>query len=65
MQWEYKVINSKIKSKGFVSPEPDANNLEASLNELGRQNWELISCILPPIGAVNGSHIQAILKRPK
>ena len=65
MQWEYKVVNSKIKSKGFVSSEPDANHFEASLNELGRQNWELVSCILPSIGAFGGSHIQAVLKRPK
>jgi hypothetical protein len=47
MQWEYKVVNSKIKSKGFVSPEPDANSFEATLNELGRQNWELVSCNIP------------------
>ena len=65
MQWEYKVVNSKIKSKGFVSPEPEPNNFETILNELGRQKWELVSCIIPPIGGLKGSHLQATLKRPK
>jgi hypothetical protein len=33
MQWEYKVVNSKLKSKGFVVTEPDVNGFEATLNE--------------------------------
>jgi hypothetical protein len=65
MQWEYKMVNSKIKSKGFVSPEPDANSFETILNELGRQNWELVSCNIPSTGGWGGSHIQAVLKRPR
>jgi hypothetical protein len=65
MQWEYKVVNSKTKSKGFVSPEPDASSFEANLNELGRQNWELVSCNIPSTGGWGGAHIQAVLKRPR
>jgi hypothetical protein len=65
MQWEYKVLHSKIKSKGFVRPEPDASSFEANLNELGRQNWELVSCNIPSTGGWGGSHIQAVLKRPR
>lgn len=65
MQWEYKVINSKLKSKGFIVSEPDVTSFEASLNELGRQNWELVSCSRPSASAWGGSHIQAVLKRPK
>ena len=65
MQWEYKVVNSKIKAKGFIITEPDVNGFENSLNELGRQNWELVSCSIPSASARGGSHIQAVLKRPR
>lgn len=65
MQWEYKVFNGKIKPKGFINPEPDANNFETSLNELGRQNRKLVSCNIPTIGGWGGSHAQAVLKRPR
>ncbi|WP_039990225.1 DUF4177 domain-containing protein [Paraglaciecola arctica] len=67
MQWEYKVVNSKLKTKGFFVPEPDVNSFEANLNELGRQNWELVSCSAPTTSTWAGgsSHIQAVLKRPR
>ena len=65
MQWEYKIVSSKIKVKGFVKTEPDTNNFEAILNELGRQNWELVSCNVPSSGGWGGAHVQAVLKRPK
>jgi len=65
MKWEYKVVNSKIKVKGFVITEPDVNDFETSLNELGRQNWELVSCSVPSARAWGGTHIQAVLKRPR
>ena len=65
MQWEYKVVNSKIKAKGFIITEPDVNGFENSLNKLGRQNWELVCCSIPSASAWGGSHIQAVLKRPR
>jgi hypothetical protein len=65
MQWEYKVVNSKVKAKGFIVTEPDVSGFETSLNELGRQNWELVSCSIPTPSAWSGSHIQAVLKRPR
>jgi hypothetical protein len=65
MQWEYKIINSKIKSKGFISSEPDDHSFEVNLNDLGKQNWELVSCNLPQIEGLGHHHIQAILKRPR
>jgi hypothetical protein len=65
MQWEYKVVNSKVKVKGFVITEPDVNSFENSLNELGRQNWELVSCSIPSASAWDSGHIQAVLKRPR
>ena len=48
-----------------MRPEPDASSFEANLNELGRQNWELVSCNIPSTGGWGGSHIQAVLKRPR
>jgi hypothetical protein len=65
MQWEYKIINSKIKSKGFISSEPDTHSFEQALNDLGKQNWELVSCSLPQIEGLGRHHIQAVLKRPR
>ena len=65
MQWEYKIINSKIKSKGIISSEPDTHNLEMTLNELGKQNWELVSITLPQLEGLGHHHMQAVFKRPR
>lgn len=66
MQWEYKVNSLKGKTKGFVSTSPDNHDLELLLNELGRQNWELVSCQLASNASGFGNtHSQAVLKRPR
>ncbi|WP_133470228.1 DUF4177 domain-containing protein [Paraglaciecola marina] len=65
MQWEYKVVNIKAKAKGFITQVPDTHELEVVLNDLGRQNWELVSCTLGSTTSMGSSHSQAVLKRPR
>lgn len=65
MQWEYKIVSSKLKTTGFVNPKPDAHDFENMLNELGRQNWELVSCTMPGHSNWGRSVIQAVFKRPR
>lgn len=40
--WEYTVLFSEVK--GWISKKPDPA-MEEAMNELGRQGWELISCV--------------------
>ena len=40
-QWEYKIVFSEVK--GWITKKPDPT-LEASMNELGGEGWELVSC---------------------
>lgn len=65
MQWEYKVVNVKAKTKGFISQTPEKHELEAVLNDLGRQNWELVSCTFGSTTSMGNSHSQAVLKRAR
>lgn len=39
--WEYKTI--KFNSKGFLGGVVDIPTLDAALNDLGAQGWELVS----------------------
>jgi hypothetical protein len=41
MQWEYKTIS--YKKSTFLSGSIEVAELEAMLNELGRDRWELVS----------------------
>lgn len=40
-KFEYKTL--KTREKGFWSSKVDADELEAYLNKLGREGWELVS----------------------
>lgn len=64
MQWEYKVIISKNKTKGFINPTLETDTLEKQLNLLGMQNWELVNSY--PIKVIGGgTQMQAVFKRPR
>lgn len=41
MKWEYKAI--KLATTGFTGGKVDEAQLEAFMNELGSQGWELVS----------------------
>lgn len=40
-QWEYKTLD--YKERAFLTGMIKIDNLEAQLNDLGRQGWELVS----------------------
>ncbi|MFJ4895740.1 DUF4177 domain-containing protein [Streptomyces sp. NPDC088788] len=58
-QWEYKVLTFKLKLKGF-----DYAEVQADLNNLGREGWEAISTLAPSFGAGQAIEVAIILKRP-
>ena len=39
MNWEYKTI--KLEAKGFMGGKLDEKELDALMNELGEQGWEI------------------------
>lgn len=41
MKWEYKIVFSEVKSWLKTKPDPA---LESSINGLGQEGWELVSC---------------------
>ena len=49
-RWEYKTI--KVKATGFIGGEVETEDIEAKLNNLGRDGWELVSSF--PTAASNG-----------
>jgi hypothetical protein len=57
--WEHKVLTHKLKWKGF-----DYGEIEAELDELGRQGWELVQTIVPTMGSGQSLEVALILKRP-
>ena len=63
MRFEYKTI--KLATSGFLGGKFDASDLDAELNRLGDQGWELVSSF--DTNSVHGQtrDIVAILKRRK
>ncbi|MCH2182147.1 MAG: DUF4177 domain-containing protein [Mariniblastus sp.] len=41
MQWEYKTI--KLATKGFLGGKLDGVKLDAFMNDLGAEGWELVT----------------------
>lgn len=41
MKWQYKI--RKFGAKGIMGAKFDAGEIETEINEMGRQNWELVS----------------------
>jgi hypothetical protein len=58
--WENKVITYKLKWKGF-----DYGTMEADLNQLGREGWEVVQTVIPSVGAGQSLEVALILKRPR
>jgi hypothetical protein len=58
VRWEYKVLTFKLRLKGF-----DYGQIEADLNELGRQGWDAVSTLAPSFGAGQAMEVAVILKR--
>lgn len=63
MKWEYKTI--KLKAAGFMGGKVDEVKLDALMNELGGQGWELVAGF--DTNELYGStrDVVVIFKRPK
>lgn len=62
-RWEYKTI--KQKAKGFFGGKLDEFRLEATMNELGRDGWELAAAFDTNEGYGRTRDVVIIFKRPK
>lgn len=61
MNWEYKTLLLSIA--GFATPKVDPAAINASLNDLGRDGWELVSAFDTNAGAGASYQLIAIFKR--
>ena len=58
-QWEYKMLDYKLGWKGFTFEQ-----MEADLNDLGREGWEALTTVSPTYGQGQSINIAVLLKRP-
>ena len=63
IQWEYKTI--EFKTKGFVGGILDINTFNESLNNCGRDGWELVSCFDTNQSYGASRKVIAVFKRQK
>jgi Domain of unknown function (DUF4177) len=64
MKWEYKTIKVPARG-GFLGGKFNELNLDARLNELGEQRWELVAAFSTHKGYGQSRDIVAIFKREK
>ena len=62
MKWEYKTL--KLKAKGFMGGKVDEEQLDAMMNELGRNGWELTAAFDTNEGYGNTRDVVVLFKRP-
>lgn len=62
MKWEYKTI--KLKAKGFMGGKLDETQLDAIMNDLGSEGWELTAAF-DTNEACSTRDVVVIFKRPK
>ena len=63
IQWEYKTI--EFKTKGVVGGILDINTFNESLNNCGRDGWELVSCFDTNQSYGASRKVIAVFKRQK
>lgn len=64
MQWEYMTILCDA-SKGWFGGKFDAQELTNRLNELGREQWELVAMLDTAMWEGRSRDIVAVLKRER
>lgn len=60
--WEYLTIKQDIS--GFFTPKVDTTKFDEELTRLGREGWELVSCLDVNIGHGASYQLVAVFKRP-
>jgi hypothetical protein len=63
MQWEYKTVT--MRARGFLGGKVDQAELDQTLNEAGREGWELVSVFDTSQGSGQTRDVVAVFKRPR
>jgi hypothetical protein len=63
MKWEYKTV--KLKAKGLLGGKVDEAQLDAMMNDLGRDGWELAAAFDTNEAYGSTRDVVVIFKRPK
>lgn len=63
MTWEYKTI--KLQAKGFLGGKFDETQLDALMNGLGRDGWELAAAFDTNEAYGSTRDVVVIFKRPR
>ena len=64
MKWEYRTV--KLSTQGFWSGgELDEAALDAAMNDIGEEGWELVSAFGTNKGFGESRDVVVIFKRPK
>jgi hypothetical protein len=60
-KWEYKTL--KLSTKGFLGGKIDIEDFEESMNKLGRDGWELVSCFDTSIYQGGSRDVYGVFKK--
>jgi hypothetical protein len=63
MKWEYKTI--KLRAKGLLGGQTNEAHLDAMMNELGEQGWELAAAFDTNEASGGSRDVVVIFKRQK
>ncbi len=63
MQWEYKTL--KLETTGFVGGILDEKKLEAMMNQLGAEGWELVAAFDTNMSQGATRYAVTLFKRPR
>jgi len=61
--WEYRVL--KVEIGRFTGPKVDISKVEATLDRLGAEGWELVSTLDTNIAKGASDELVLFLKRPR
>ena len=63
MKWEYETV--KVAATGFMGGKLDEDTFTTHLNDLGNDEWELVSVFGTNLSGGQTRDILAVFKRPK
>jgi hypothetical protein len=63
MQWEYKTL--MLAATGWLGGKLDQARFDQSLNEFGREGWELVTAFDTNQGYGQTRDVVAVFKRPR
>lgn len=60
-RWQYQTVRFDLK--GFLGGILDLDTFQATLNEMGAEGWELVSCFDTNMAEGQSRHVIAVFKR--